>query len=176
MRRGLPTEPLFGAALRRQAPQGGVGPWQSFLGGQEDDLTLLYKLAGLTGDIPGLQRFDEFIGQRGGIAPVNRGEFAAYGQRAANALSGPTTMANNPFLNFFRADPTIQDPNRASEARQTAQENQFGLAMQGAYPNLAREARPYAVRGAKEAFNQFRYDQPGLDFLPWFFGRGQKFF
>ena len=170
MRRGLPTEPLFGAALRRQAPGGGVGPWQSFLSGQEDDLTLLYKLGGLTGDVPDLTTFDRFIGDRGGIAPVNRGEFAAYGQRAANALSQPATDQSNPFREFFTA---TED---TSAGRQAAQQRQFGLAFAGAYPNLAREAIPYAARGAGRAFDKFRFDQPGLDFLPWFFGRGQNFF
>ena len=170
MRRDLPTEPLFGEALRRQAPQGGVGPWQSFLSGQEDDLTLLYKLGGLTGRVPDITRFDEFIGQRGGIAPVNRAEFSQYGQEAANALSQPATDQSNPFREFFTA---TED---TSAGRQAAQQRQFGLAFAGAYPNLAREARPYAARGAGRAFDKFRYDQPGLDFLPWFFGRGQSFF
>ena len=160
LRRELDTGSLFTAALNQQVPQGGFGPWGRYLRGQEGDLTNLYRYGQLSGDVPDPTSFKDFLGARGGINRVDPTAFGAYATRGASALSGAPTDENAAFREYLQ-----EDPNR-----------QFTLASAGGMPNLAREARGYYNKAARDAFEQFRYDRPAEDFLPWYVGRGQRFF
>ena len=160
LRRELDTGSLFTAALNEQVPQGGFGPFGRYLRGQEGDLTNLYRYGQLSGDVSDPVSFKDFLGARGGINRVDPTAFGAYATRGAGALSGPATDENAAFREFLQ-----EDPNR-----------QFTLASAGGMPNLAREARGYFTKAARNAFEQFRYDRPAEDFLPWYVGRGQRFF
>ena len=160
LRRELDTGSLFTAALNQQMPQGGFGPFGNYLRRQEGDLTNLYTYGQLSGDVPDPVSFKDFLGSRGGINRVDPTAFGAYATRGASALSGPPTDENAAFREYLQ-----QDPNR-----------QFTLASAGGMPNLAREARGYYNKAARDAFEQFRYDRPAEDFLPWYVGRGQRFF
>ena len=62
------------------------------------------------------------------------------------------------------------------EGIQGNQMNQYNLALAGAYPNLSAYAKPYLAKAAKDAFAQFRFNQPGANFLPWYVGKGNSFF
>ena len=170
-RRELPLGNLFAAFLNEQSPLGrGSGPGRSYLASQEGALSDLYRLGQAAQDIPDITSFKDYLGQRGGISRPGVGEFTNYARRGAEALTGAASDLTNPFREYLSA---AED---TPGSRAAAQERQYDLGFAGSYPNLAREFRGVAGRGAHRAFEQFRYDNPTSDFLPWLVNRGFKFF
>ena len=175
-RRMLPLGNLFSAYLNEQAPLGrGAGPFRGYLAGQEESLSDLYRLGQAAGDIPDVTSFKDYLGNRGGISRPSVGQFADYARRGAGALTSGVSMEDNPFREYLSGSEKGTEAETAASYA-AAQKRQFDLGLAGSYPNLAREFRGLAGRGAEKAFEQFRYDNPASDFLPWLVNRGFNFF
>ena len=170
LRRDMPLENPFRAYLNQQVPAGGYGPFRGYLENQREPLESLYRLGQFSGDLPDTTSFYDYLGGIGGIQRPNPSAFAAYARRGSEALSGPVSE-NDPALRGYLLGETEEGINS-----QTGLNRQFNLGLAGAYPTLAREARPFIAKQAKNAFENFQYNEPGKDFLPWLINRGYKFF
>lgn len=162
-RRELPLADPFRAYLNQQVPSMTSGPFREYLEEQSEPLQSLYRLGQQFRDLPDPISFYDYLGGIGGIQRPNPSAFGAYARRGAAAITGGRTDLNAQL--FDPETGVLGTPER-----------QFNLAVAGAQPELAREFRPGFARQARKAFEQFRYDQPGEDFLPYVINRGYNFF
>lgn len=171
-RRELPFQSQFQSYLNQEVPQGGYGPLRSFLAGQQDPLSNLYSYGQLAGDIPDPTSFRDYLAQRGGIGRPGVEEFRKFAERGAQELGTSPLQQSRAFRGYLRG---VSGQNPEGDA-DLAGRRQFELGVSGAFPELAREARPFFEAEAKNAYQQFRYDRPGEDFLPYLISRGYNFF
>lgn len=170
-RRELPLDVLFQQAVRSQVPQGGASPWEGYLQRQAAPLSQLYRLGQAFEDIPDERNLYDWVRSRpNGISRPGTGDFANYARRGADALSNPGDESGAAYGYFAGLN---EDGSINSD---TGLKRQFDVAVSGSRPNLAREFRPAFEGAARRQFNQFRYDRPGEDFLPYLQNRNWRFF
>ena len=171
----LPWATQFAAALQKQFGSGAANPFKYYLEGQYADLLNLFNLDYASG-APGAGAdvsFADWLGSKpGGISKVDPNAFAAYTTKGTNVLNAGTyegmPVGDKGLLEFLTQG-TAENPN-------LGQENQFNLALAGAYPGMSQYAMPYLNKAAQNAFAQFQFNQPKAQFLPWFVGKGNSFF
>ena len=149
---------LFGAAVRGQNPQS--NPFRDYLLSRFEPTQAQYNIeSGLGTTPPG--SFSEYATGRG-QQRLNPDVWRAYLQSASSLLTNPPSNLPQQQADFAS---WLEDP-----------ENQFNLALESYTPNSPAPFRRAAKGRAQDVFNDFLVNQPGQSFLPWFTGRGQRFF
>ena len=151
---------LFGAAIRKGNPV--ANPFRDYQENRFEPVNAQYIVeSGLGAEPPG--GFSQYATGRG-TTPLSPDLWKAY-------LKTASTMLTNPSENM---------PQRQGDFREwlnESQKNQFDLALQGYLPGVAAPFQNTVRRSAANVFNDRQINTPtGDSFLPWFTGRGQRFF
>lgn len=149
---------LFGAAVRGQYSQ--VNPFQDYLLSRYDPTFAQFQTErGLSNTPP--SDFSQYARAAAGTN-LNPDVWKAYIQTGAGLLASPQTDLPER-QGIFRE--WLSDPN-----------NQFDLALQSTLARTPGSFRPALRSGAQRVFEDQYVNQPEQTFLPWFVGRGQRFF
>ena len=167
LRRELPTEPQFEAAVAEQTPSGGFGPLGNWMRRQESDLSNLYDWGQRSSSLPSAQNFKEFIGARGGINRVDPSAFRGFAESGSRVLTPGSDVGMTEEDAAWRD--YLNDPAGGMG-------RQFDIGVAAGAPGISREARPYFERAAKRAFERFQFDEPEKSYLPHLVNRGFRFF
>ena len=153
---------LFRTAIRGQYPL--ASPWRDYLESRNDAAEQQYLVqAGIGGTAP--SNFSQYaVGP--GTKGLNPDLWKAYLQSTSSILTNPP--GNMPkSVSGYRE--YLNDP-------ESGQGRQFNLALQSYLPGVPAPFRGSVARGARRKLEDLTVNQPGQEFLPWFVGRGQRFF